>query len=63
MKPVILRNKLNGEEFICSNLKQVDVIDGVEYLIVNRYGSDRSFLMRKDVLEKVSKVNKEKTDH
>ena len=53
MKSIVMKNKLNGEQVICPNLKEVNVIEGVEYLLVNRLGSERKFLMRKDALEKV----------
>lgn len=53
MKAVTFKNRMNGEQFVCENVKAVEVIDGVEYLVVHRYGNDRSFLMKKDVLEKV----------
>lgn len=53
MKPVTFKNRVNGERVICENTRQIEVIDGVEYLVVHRYGNDRSFYMRKDVLERV----------
>jgi hypothetical protein len=53
MKTVTFRNRFNGETVVCKDLKEVQVIDGVEYLLVNRTNQDRKFLMRKDALEKV----------
>jgi len=44
---------MNGEQFICDNTKAVELIDGIEYVVVHRAGSDRHFLIKKDVLEKV----------
>jgi hypothetical protein len=58
MKTVTYKNKLNGEQVICNDTRNVEVIDGVEYLLVRRPGTDRQFLMRKEVLEKIS-VNKQ----
>lgn len=60
MKSIVFKNKLNGEQVVCDNTKLVETIDGVEYLLVRRYASDRQFLMRKDVLEKVVVTKKEK---
>ena len=57
MKQVTLKNKLNGERFVCMNTRDVEVIDGVEYLKVRRHGQDRTFLMRKETLEKVQEQN------
>ncbi len=54
MKSITLKNKLNGEQFICDNTKDVEVIDGIEYLMVRRFGTDRRVLMKKDALEKVN---------
>jgi hypothetical protein len=53
MKSVTFKNKMNGEQFICENFKAVEVIDSIEYVVVHRAGSDRHFLIKKDVLEKV----------
>lgn len=54
MKRVTFKNKLNGEYVICDNVRDVEVIDGVQYLIVHRQNSDRMFFMRKDALEQVN---------
>ena len=54
MKPVIFRNRLNGERFVCEDTRTVEQIDGVEYLIVHRPKENRKFKMRKDALEKVN---------
>ena len=59
MKTVTYKNKLNGEQVVCNDTRNVEVIDGVEYLLVHRPGNDRQFLMRKEVLEKIS-VNNQK---
>ena len=54
MKPVILKNKLNGEIVICNNIKKdKKIIDGIEYLLVRKYNTSRAFFMRKDALHKV----------
>jgi hypothetical protein len=53
MKPVTLRNLLNGERFVCEDFRQVEVIDGVEFLYVHRPNEHRLLKMRKDILEKV----------
>lgn len=61
MKAVNLRNKLNGEKFVCENMKEIQTIDGVDYIVVHRTDSSRNFLMRKDVLEKDPTIkNKDK---
>jgi len=50
MKPVILKNPINGEQVICDDTRDVKVIDGVEYFLVRRHNAPRQFLMRKDAL-------------
>ena len=55
MKPVTFKNKLNSELFVCEDIRNVQVIDSVEYLVVHKQDSVRPFLMRKDALEKVEK--------
>ena len=52
MKPVNLINRVNNEKFICENIREIEQIDGVEYLRVRRAGETRWFLMRRDVLVK-----------
>jgi hypothetical protein len=59
MKPVTFKNRMNSDRVICNDIRLKEVIDGVEYLLVHRPGTDRQFLMRKDALEKV----KEKQPH
>ena len=53
MKPVTFKNRLNSDKVICEDTRQVQTIDGVEYLIVHKVDNKRPFLMRKDALEKV----------
>jgi predicted Zn-dependent protease with MMP-like domain len=60
MKSVTFKNKMNGEQFVCDNTKAVELIDGIEYVVVHRAGSDRHFLIKKDALEKVD-TSKERT--
>ena len=52
MKPMTFKVLHTGERFICDDVRVVDVIDGVEYLVVHRPGEHRVFKMRKDVLVK-----------
>ena len=58
MKDVRFRNIYNGEEVICNDTKREEIIEGIKYLIVHRHGNDRSFLMRKDALKKITKDDK-----
>lgn len=54
MRQTVFKNILNGEEVVCDDVKHnVEVIDGIEYLIVHRKNNSRIFKMRKDVLAKV----------
>lgn len=56
MKPITFKNKLrNNDIVVCDNVRDVHVIDGVEYLPVRRPDTSRIFLMRKDALERVAK--------
>lgn len=54
MKPVFFRNRMNNERFVCEDIRAVDIIDGVEYLVVHRPNEQRMFKMRKDALEKIN---------
>ena len=53
MKAITFKNRFNGERVVCKDVKDVHVIDGIEYLLVSRTIQDRKFLMRKDALERV----------
>ena len=51
---MLFKNRMNNERFVCEDVRAVDVIDGVEYLVVHRPNEQRMFKMRKDALEKVN---------
>jgi len=53
MKSMTFKNRLNGERFVCDDVRAIEVIDGVEYLVVHRPNEYRHFKMRKDALEKI----------
>ena len=57
-KPVvraIFENPMNQERWVCENVNDVKIIDGVEFLQVHRHDNQRVVLMRKDALRKVKK--------
>lgn len=49
MKPVVFRNPINNEKLLCENIRNVKIIDGVEYVTVRKQ-NQRVYLMRKDAL-------------
>jgi hypothetical protein len=53
MKAYYFENLLNKEQFICRDLNDVRLIDGIEYLRVFKYGTQRDCLVRKDSLKKI----------
>jgi hypothetical protein len=57
VKSIIFENPVNHEQFVCDNIREVQTIDGIEYLEVHKKDSDRKFLFRKDVLKPVKSVN------
>jgi hypothetical protein len=54
MKTTYFENVRNREQFYCKDLKDIQMIDGVEYLRVFRMGTQRDVLVKKDTLRKVS---------
>jgi hypothetical protein len=55
-KPIILKNPRSDEIFFCEDMKNVHIIDGVEFIYVRREGIARpQHLMRKDSLVVVKK--------
>jgi len=58
MKTVYFENYRNHERFECRDLKDVKIIDGIEYLRVFRLGTQRDCLVRRDQLKKIGKIIK-----
>jgi hypothetical protein len=55
MKAVTMKNRFNNERVVCDDVKDVRLIEGIEYLVVRRQENiNRTFLMRKDALQKVT---------
>lgn len=54
MKTIYFENVRNKEQFYCKDLKDIQLIDGVEYLRVFRMGTQRDVLVKKDTLRKIS---------
>ena len=54
MKTITFKNRFNNERVVCKDVKDIYVIDGIEYLLVSKTVQDRKFLMRKDALERVN---------
>lgn len=48
-----LMNIKTKEIWLCENLKQIKLIDGVEFVTVQRDPTGRTFFMRKDQFDKV----------
>lgn len=53
MKETMFENIFNHDKFVCSNPRDIEVIDGIKYLKVHSVNSPRVILMRKDALVKV----------
>ena len=56
MKSMTFVNERNGEQVVCDDVRAVQVIDGIDYLIVHKQDNPRPFMMRKDALKKVNGV-------
>lgn len=50
IKPRLLENIVTNEQFVCPDPRDLHVIEGVEYIPVQRVGQTRVMLMRKDAL-------------
>jgi hypothetical protein len=53
MKTTYFENVRNREKFFCKNLKDIQKIDGVDYLRVFRMGTQRDCLVKLDSLRKI----------
>jgi len=61
MKPVNFKNIMNGERFVCEDTRVVEVIEGIEYLLVHKPNEQRLLKIRKDALIKDTTVVKGKS--
>lgn len=55
MKTIYFESFRNKEKFECHNPKDIRIIDGIEYLRVFKFGTQRDCLVRKDQLRKLNK--------
>jgi hypothetical protein len=53
-------NIVTNEQFVCPDVRAVQTIDGVEYIAVQRPGTERIFLMRKEALKPVKQRERTK---
>jgi hypothetical protein len=54
MKAVTMKNRFNNERVVCDDVRDIRLIEGIEYLVVRRQeNTNRTFLMRKDALQKI----------
>jgi len=60
MKTIYFENIVNKDKFYCTDIKDVRNIDGIEYIRVFQYGSQRECLIRKDTLKKVKDFKSKK---
>ena len=56
MKTIYFENVRNREKFYCKNTKDIQKIDGVDYLRVFRMGTQRDCLVKLDSLRKVPEI-------
>lgn len=50
MKPKLFENPINGERWVCDDVRQAKLIDGQSYISVRRPDQSRTVLMRRDSL-------------
>lgn len=50
MKTLFLKNLRNQERWVCDNPRNIKIIEGVQYLTVRKPDSQRTVLIRKDIL-------------
>ena len=53
MKTTYFENLRNREKFYCKDTKDIQLIDGVEYIRVSRLGTQRDCLVKKESLRKI----------
>ena len=58
MKTIYFENLRNREKFYCKDTKDIQLIDGIEYIRVFRLGTQRDCLVKKDTLKKIPEPKK-----
>lgn len=53
MKSQLYENPINGEQWVCDDIRQTKFIDGVGYISVHKPNQFRTVLMRRDSLRPV----------
>ena len=53
MKQIYFESMINKEKFYCTDTKDVRLIDGIEYLRVFKYGTQRECLVKRESLKKI----------
>jgi hypothetical protein len=53
MKQVYFESMINKEKFYCTDTKDIRLIDGIEYLRVFKYGTQRECLVKRESLKKI----------
>lgn len=54
MKQVYFESMINKEKFYCTDTKDIRLIDGIEYLRVFKYGTQRECLVKRESLKKIT---------
>ena len=50
MKPQLFENPINGERWVCDDIRQIKIIDGQKYISVHKPDQLRVAFMRRDSL-------------
>lgn len=53
MKPQLFENPINGERWVCDDVRQIKIIDGTGYISVHKPNQQRTVLMRRDSLRPI----------
>jgi len=56
MKSQLFKNPINGEQWVCDDVRQKKIIEGQTYIKVHKPGQNRMVLMRRDSLTPISKL-------
>lgn len=54
-QPILFENPITKEQWVCDDLRQVKIIEGIEYVSVRKQDTKRTVLIRRDILKKIKR--------
>lgn len=54
-QPILFENPITKDKWLCDDLRQSKIIEGIEYIPVRKENTSRTVLIRRDILKKIKR--------